>query len=313
MKVSIVVPVYFNQASLPTLHHRLQDIATQFAGSEFEFIFVDDGSADNSFKVLKELAERDARVKALRLVRNFGSNVAILAGLAHAQGDCVAVISADLQDPPELIPEMISKWQAGTRVVLAARSARNDPFLTRLTGDIFNWLYRRLVFPNFPPKGFDFFLADRQVVQVLVRNAGVNPYLFGLLLWTGYDSETITYTREERKFGKSRWTLGKKIKYFIDAFIGFSYMPLRLASITGVVLAILGFLYAAFVTLTRILRGFPVEGWTSLMVVLLIVSGAQLVLLGILGEYVWRNLDEARHRSLYLIGETIGIDSKSLR
>jgi glycosyltransferase involved in cell wall biosynthesis len=308
MKVSTVVPVYYNAPSLPALHQRLAQMAKTVPQSEFEFIFVDDGSADDSFKVLKELAEQDSRVKALRLVRNFGSNVAILAGLAHTQGDCVIVITADLQDPPELIPEMIDKWQAGTPVVLAARSARNDPWLTRLTGDIFNWLFRRFVFPNFPPKGFDFFLADRQVVQVLVRNAGVNPYLFGLLLWTGYKSETLTYTRVERKIGKSRWTFGKKIKYFLDAFIGFSYLPLRLASITGVALAILGFLYAAFVILARIFRGFPAEGWTSLMVVLLIVSGAQLIMLGLLGEYVWRNLDEARHRSLYLIGETIGID-----
>ncbi|MEW5720162.1 MAG: glycosyltransferase family 2 protein [Chloroflexota bacterium] len=313
MKISIVVPVYFNAASLPSLRQRLADVAAQVPQSEFEFIFVDDGSGDNSFDVLRDLVACDARVKVLRLVRNFGSNAAILAGLAHARGDSVVVIAADLQDPPELIPEMIAKWQAGNPVVLAARADRRDPLLTRWTGDLFNGLFRRFVFPNFPARGFDFFLADKRVVRVLVENAGANLYVFGLLLWTGYKPVTLTYTRAERQFGKSRWNLGRKIKYFLDAFIGFSYLPLRFASVIGIVLAFLGFLYAAFLILARIFLGFPVEGWTSLMVVLLLVSGVQLVMLGILGEYVWRNLDEARRRPLYLIGETIGLNDDESR
>jgi glycosyltransferase involved in cell wall biosynthesis len=313
MKISIVVPVYFNEASLPLLYQRFADVAAQVAQSEFEFIFVDDGSADNSFGVLQEIAARDPRVKVLRLVRNFGSNAAILAGLAHARGDGVVVITADLQDPPELIPEMIEKWQGGSLVVLAARAERHDSLLSRWTSDVFNWLFRRLVFPNFPPRGFDFFFADKKVIRVLVENAGANLYLYGLLLWTGYKPTTITYTRAERPFGTSRWNLGRKVKYFLDAFIGFTYLPLRFASVIGIALAILGFFYAAFITITRIAWGFPVEGWTSLMVVLLLVSGVQLVLLGILGEYVWRNLDEARRRPLYLIGETIGLSDDGSR
>jgi polyisoprenyl-phosphate glycosyltransferase len=206
---------------------------------------------------------------------------------------------------------MIAQWQAGNPVVLAARADRRDPLMTRWTGDLFNGLYRRFVFPNFPSRGFDFFLADRKVVRVLVENAGANLYLFGLILWTGYKPVTLTYTRAERQFGKSRWNLGRKIKYFLDAFIGFSYLPLRFASVIGIALAILGFCYAAFIIIARIFLGFPVEGWTSLMVVLLLVSGVQLVLLGILGEYVWRNLDETRRRPLYLIGETVGMDDGS--
>jgi glycosyltransferase involved in cell wall biosynthesis len=312
MKISVVVPVYFNEASLPILHQRLTNVASQVPQIEFEFVFVDDGSADNSFGALKDLAARDARVKVLRLVRNFGSNAAILAGLAHARGDSVAAISADLQDPPELIPEMIAKWQAGSQVVLATRAKRHDPLVVRWTGDLFNWLFCRFVFPNFPPHGFDFFLADKKVVRVLVENAGANLYLFGLLLWTGYKPVTLTYERAERPFGKSRWNLGGKVKYFLDAFIGFSYLPLRFASVIGIGLAILGFLYAAFLIVARIILGFPVEGWTSLMVILLLVSGVQLVMLGILGEYVWRNLDEARRRPLYLIGETVGLSDDGL-
>ncbi|MBI5031827.1 MAG: glycosyltransferase [Chloroflexi bacterium] len=309
MKISVVVPVYYNAASLPLLHERLAKVAAQIAYSEFEFIFVDDGSGDDSFEVLRNLTETDSRVKAIRLVRNSGSNPAILAGLAHAQGDASVVITADLQDPPELLPEMVTKWCEGYKVVLAVRTQRSDPWITRLTGDVFNWLYKRLVFPNFPQKGFDFFLADKEVIRVLVQNAGPNLYLFGLLLWAGFKSVTVSYERAERKFGKSRWTLGKKIKYFMDAFVGFSYLPLRITSVVGMLLALFGFLYAGFVVIARIVWGFPVEGWTSLMVVLLLVSGVQLVMLGILGEYLWRNLDETRRRPLYLIGETLGFEN----
>ena len=313
MKISVVVPVYFNEASLRVLHQRLAEVAAQVSHSDFEFIFVDDGSVDNSFGILRELAACDQRVKALRLVRNFGSNAAILAGLAHARGDGVAVISADLQDPPELIPEMIAKWQAGSQVVLAARAERRDPLMTRLTSNVFNGLFRRFVFPHFPPHGFDFFFADKKVIRVLVETAGANLYLFGLLLWTGYKPVTLTYVRAERPFGKSRWNLDRKIKYSLDAFVGFSYLPLRFASVIGIALAILGFFYAAFLILARIFLGFPVEGWTSMMVVLLLVSGVQLILLGILGEYVWRNLDEARRRPLYLIGESVGAEDDGSR
>ncbi len=309
MKISVVVPVYYNSQSLRPLHQRLAQVAANMPQAEFEFVFVDDGSGDNSFGVLKELAAQDPRVKVIRLVRNFGSNAAILAGLTYAQGDCVIEITADLQDPPELIPEMVSHWQAGTKLVLAARSGRCDPLATRLTGGLFNRLFKWLVFPNFPAEGFDFFLADRQVIQVLLRIAGPNLYLFGLVLWTGYTPAIVTYTREERRFGKSRWTLGKKVKYFLDAFVGFSYLPLRLASVTGIMLAIFGFLYAAFVVVAKAVAGFPIEGWASLMVVLLLVTGTQLLMLGILGEYLWRNLDEARQRPLFLVGEAVGIET----
>jgi dolichol-phosphate mannosyltransferase len=310
--ISVVVPVYNNAPSLPLLHKRVTE-ALQTIANEYEFVFVDDSSADDSFAVLQSLAAQDTRVKALRLVRNFGSNTAILAGLTHARGDCVVVISADLQDPPELIPEMIRHWQRGVKVVLAARSTRRDPFLTRLFANAFNWLFRRLVFPSFPRQGFDFFLADRQVVRVLVQSAERNAYLMGLLLWSGFKFETVVYAREERPFGKSQWNLGKKIKYFIDAFVGFSYLPLRLASLCGISFAVFGFLYALFVLALRIFQGFPVEGWASLMIVLLIVSGIQMTMLGILGEYLWRTLDETRRRPLFLIAETIRIDLESAR
>ena len=310
MKVSVVIPVYHNEASLALLHQRLANAAAQVSQYEFEFLFVDDGSQDNSFGILKAIAAGDSRVKVLRLVRNFGSNAAILAGLTYAKGDCTVMITADLQDPPELIVDMVARWKEGAQVVLAARIERHDPLLSRISGDAFNWLFKRLVFPNFPSRGFDFWLADKKVIDHLVKTAGPNTYVMGLLLWLGYPMETVTYTRSERPYGKSQWTLGKKVKYFLDAFIGFSYFPLRLASVIGIALAILGFLYAAFIIVAKIVYGFPAEGWTSLMVVLLLVSGTQLVMLGVLGEYVWRNLDESRRRPVFLVGEVVGIQTE---
>lgn len=311
MKVSVVIPVYHNAPSLSQLHQRFARIASQLGELDFEFIFVDDGSGDNSFDVLCEIATRDTRVKVIKLVRNFGSNLAILAGFQHATGDCSIVITADLQDPPELISDLIASWRKGWEVVLAIRTKRHDPWLTRLWAGLFNRLYRKYVFPNFPPDGFDLFLASRRVINLLAKYAGPNLYLFGLLLWTGFKFDTVAYTRAERPFGKSRWTFGKKIKYFMDAFVGFSYLPLRLASITGLSLAILGFSYAVFIIFLRIITGFPIEGWASLMVALLLVSGSQLAMLGIVGEYLWRNLDETRRRPLFLIDQLVGFNSIS--
>ena len=309
MKVSIVVPVYYNGPSLPLLHQRFAEIAACLSDLDFEFIFVDDDSGDDSFGVLEEIAGLDQRVKIIKLVRNFGSNLAILAGFTYSTGDCAVVITADLQDPPELIPDLIARWRAGWDVVLAVRAKRHDPLIARLWSSLFNRLYKQFVFQNFPPDGFDLFLASRRVISVLVRYAGPNLYLFGLLLWTGYKFDTVTYARKERPFGKSRWTFSKKVKYFMDAFVGFSYLPLRLASVVGILLAILGFGYAVFVIIARIVTGFPIEGWASLMVVLLLVTGTQLAMLGIVGEYLWRNLDEARKRPLFLISETVGLDA----
>lgn len=306
MKVSVVVPVYYNEPSLPLLHKRFSEIADCAQDLQFEFVFVDDGSGDNSFGVLKELAAKDERVKAIKLVRNFGSNLAILAGFKYATGDCGIVITADLQDPPELILDLLARWRAGWEVVLAVRAKRHDPLIARVWAGLFNRLYKRFVFPNFPADGFDLFLASRRVIDILVEHAGPNLYLFGLLLWTGFKFDTVEYTRGERPFGKSRWTFGKKIKYFMDAFIGFSYLPLRLTSVVGLVIAFLGFLYALFIIIARIVSGFPIEGWASLMVVLLLVTGTQLAMLGIVGEYLWRNLDETRRRPLFLVDQVVG-------
>ena len=303
--ISVVVPVYWNAESLPLLKAELETIADALPDDRFEFIFVDDGSGDGSYAVLEGLAQVDERVRVLRLSRNFGSNPAILAGLSTVTGDCAAVISADLQDPPSKIPEMVAEWRGGSQVVMAARAIRHDPMTSRFFGSAFNYLFKRFVFPDFPRHGFDFMLLDRQVVDVLVDLQEKNSYIFGQVMWVGFERSVIFYERQERQHGQSRWTTAKKIKYFVDAFSAFSYLPLRLATMMGFLMAGLGFLYTLLIVILRITNEVPVTGWASTTVVVLLAAGTQLILLGILGEYLWRVLDESRNRPPYIIRNTV--------
>jgi glycosyltransferase involved in cell wall biosynthesis len=301
--ISIVVPVFHNAASLFDLLIQLQELARKNASDCFEFVFVDDGSGDNSFPVLQELAMTEQRIRVVKLSRNFGSNAALLAGLGQARGDVVAVIAADLQDPPELIDQMLVHWRKGRKVVLAARSSRDDPGFTALLAQTFYALFRRFAIKTMPKGGFDFFLIDRQVCNLINCIQESNAYLMGLILWLGFDPKVLYYHRRERekRYGGSMWTFAKKVKYFVDSFVAFSYVPVRAASLLGTILSMIGLLYALGVVVFRLCYDVPVQGWTSLMVVLLVVSGAQLLMTGILGEYLWRNLEETRRRPRFVI------------
>lgn len=303
--LSIVVPVYFNAETLPELLRRFQAVAGARPDHAWQFVFVDDGSGDNSFDVLKQLAAAEPRLRAIRLSRNFGSNAAILAGLHHAEGDATVVISADLQDPPESIPALVSQWEAGNQVVMAARQARGDPLFSRVMANWTNRMIRRFIFPEFPPNGFDFMLIDRCVREELVRMNERNSFIFGQTLWLGFRRAVIPYDRAERLAGRSRWTLTKKVKYLIDIFTAFSYLPVRVASALGALLALAGFLYALFIICFWLIGGVPVAGWASLIVLLLLASGAQLLILGVLGEYLWRALDGSRNRPAFVIRERL--------
>jgi polyisoprenyl-phosphate glycosyltransferase len=312
--VSIVVPVYHNAASLPELLSRFQRLAGK-SEDRFEFIFVDDGSRDHSFAVLQTLQQTDDRVRLIKLSRNFGSNAALLAGLDHARGDVIAAIAADLQDPPELIEEMLQRWRKGSKVVLAARHGRGDPYLTRLLACTFYFLFRRFAIASMPREGFDFFLIDRQVCNLIKSIQESNAYLMGIILWLGFEPAILYYHRQQReqRFGKSMWTLTKKLKYFIDAFVAFSYVPVRAASLLGISLSVLGLFYALALLIIRLFIGIPVIGWVSLMAVILVVSGVQLLMTGILGEYLWRNLDETRRRPRYVLDRIVDSHSPADR
>lgn len=305
--ISIIVPVYGNAASLRELLSRLQGMAGA-QPERFEFVFVDDGSRDNSFEVLQALAAGESRVRVVKLSRNFGANAALLAGLEYAEGSAVAAISADLQDPPEIIADMLGHWRNGRKVVVATRESREDPGLTALFSKAFYALFRRFAVPSMPPGGFDCFLIDRHICELVRRTEEKNTYLMGLILWFGYEPAVVGYHRAARAagHGRSMWTLGRKLKYFIDSFVAFSYLPVRAASVLGLAFAVLGLLYAGVVLLMALISGFEVHGWASLMIVLLVVAGVQLMMIGILGEYVWRSLEETRRRPRFVVERFIG-------
>ena len=305
--ISIAVPVYHNAASLPALLAEFQKLAARNPGDQFEFVFVDDGSTDNSFDVLVALAKDEPRMTVLKLSRNFGSNAAIMAGLSEAKGEAVAAIAADLQDPPELLDDMLKLWREGHKVVLAARRQREDPGFVSFTSDLFYNLFRRYAIKTMPKRGFDFFLIDRSVCTLITGIQESNAYLMGLILWLGFSPQLVYYDRRvrEKKFGRSMWTFTKRIKYFIDSFVAFSYIPVRFASLMGIVLSFIGMIYLLVVVAGRLFFGIEAEGWASLMVVLLVVSGAQLLMTGILGEYLWRNLDETRKRPRFIVDRRV--------
>ncbi|MEO8055926.1 MAG: glycosyltransferase family 2 protein [Acidobacteriota bacterium] len=302
-RISIVVPVFHNAASLPDLLARLQELASRHPGDAFRFVFVDDGSKDDSFAVLLALGASEPRATVLKLSRNFGSNAAILAGLAEADGDAVATISADLQDPPETLDAMLAHWRAGKKVVLAAREGRDDPPATAFLAKVFYRLFRKYAIATMPEGGFDFFVVDRSVRDLLLGIQESNAYLMGLVLWLGFDPAVVPFRRlaREARYGKSMWGFGRKLKYFIDSFVAFSYVPIRAASLLGLLVSAAGLLYAFFIVFAHFAFDLKVQGWASLMIVLLVVSGAQLLVMGMIGEYLWRNLDETRRRPRYIV------------
>ena len=305
--ISIVIPVYNNATSLADLLEKFQVVAAQNQEDAFEFIFVDDGSSDHSVRVLHELLQRESRLRIVMLSRNFGSNAAIMAGMSQVNGDAIIAIAADLQDPPELMGEMLRLWREGNKVILAARKSRDDGFISDALSNAFYTLFRRYAIKTMPRHGFDFFLIDRQVCDVINHIQENNAYLMGLILWLGFEPKVIYYDRKkrEKKYGRSMWTQAKKIKYFIDSFVSFSYFPIRAASIIGISLSIVGLLYAIAVVVLRLVLQIKVEGWASLMIAVLIISGSQMLMLGIMGEYMWRNLEETRRRPRYIISKII--------
>ncbi len=305
-KLSIVVPVYFNELNLPDTVPQLLALAPKLAELELglELVFVDDGSGDRSLAILREFqVQHPERIQVVKLTRNFGSMAAIQAGLEVASGDCVTVISADLQDPPDLIVEMAHHWRKGTKTVLAVRTDRKEPLSQRAFASVYYGLMRRYAIPGYPPGGFDFMLIDRQVVEELRRAREKNTNIMSLVFWLGHHPVMIPYVRRGRDKGKSRWTLSKKIKLFIDSFVAFSYVPLRAASALGLLLAVAAFIYGAGVVIIRMTHGVEVQGWTALVVLLTFTSGVQLTMLGVLGEYLWRVLDASRNRPGFVIDE----------
>lgn len=305
---SCVLPVYYNEGALTKtlsrLKKRVLDANPDYAA---EIIFVDDGSGDGSYQELIGLRnENPDLVKVVKLTRNFGQVNALMAGFAQAKGRCVVAMSADGQDPVDLINDMLKgHFDDGYELVICHREDRDETYTRKLTSEIFYSLVRRLSFSNMPVGGFDFFLMGRRALDVLLRNAEAHSFLQGQILWTGYPVKYISYRRQAREIGSSRWTVSKKVTYLIDGVMSYSSMPIRFMSLAGLAIASSGFLYALFIIATRLMFGSVIQGWAAIMVVILVLGGIQLLMLGVIGEYMWRTLAQSRGRDAYVIEEIL--------
>jgi dolichol-phosphate mannosyltransferase len=304
LTLSVITPAYNEAENLPQLYQRLKNILSS-TGLIWEWIIVDDHSTDNTFSEIRKLSDSDSRVRGWRFARNSGSHIAIFCGLEHAKGKCAIVLAADLQDPPESIPALLSEWKQGTRVVWAARANRIGVRKRDLLfSKFFFFMMRNIIgIKNMPPTGADFFLLDRKVISSLLGFGERNLSIAALINWIGFQQSTVTYDKQARMYGSSGWSLKKKIKIFIDSITSFSFFPIRVMSVGGFCISILGFIYAA-VVIGNALAGNPPQGWASLMIVILIIGGFQMLMMGILGEYLWRVLDESRRRPKYFVEET---------
>jgi len=304
--LSVIIPCFYNELNLPATFETLLINEKNFPeGTIFEYIFVDDGSGDATLKLLVEFRMKYIdKVKIVKLSGNFGSHNALLAGLSYATGDCTVLLAADLQDPPELIPQMFEYWRKGIKLVIAHRQDRNEGIGQKIFSGIFHLLMRRYALPNVPAGGFDLMLFDKQLREKVLNMQEKNTHLMYLLVWLRYEYVCIPYTRRKREVGRSRWTFSKKVKLLVDSFVSFSFLPLRLISVLGLILGLGALGYSLLIIGLKILGvGNVVSGWTSLMVVLLFVSSFQMIALGILGEYIWRALDAARKRPPYIVEE----------
>lgn len=270
---------------------------------DYEIVMVDDGSGDNSWNIICDLKSRDERIVAVKLSRNFGEHAALLAGFSVCTGDCAVTKQADLQEDSSLILEMYESWKKGNKVVLAARQSRKDSFFTKLFAGMYYKLIRKYVTKSMPEGGCDCYLLDRQVIDTLLEMDEMNSSLTLQVLWVGYQTDVVYFERQERKAGKGRWTFAKKFKLMLDSFVSFSYIPVRLMWITGILFFIFSVISAISIFVEYFTVGTPIAGWSSLMCVLLLSAGLILWMLGMLGEYVWRTFDAARNRRPFIIDE----------
>jgi len=307
-KITVITPCYFNELNIPDYANRMIENEKIFPTDvTFEYLLIDDGSKDGTWnEMVKFQILYPEKVKIIKLVRNFGSTNAVFSSLSYSTGDCNVVISADLQDPPELILKMYENWQKGFKLVLANRTNREEPFLQKFVSNTTHKLVQKFGLKNLPDGGFDMNLFDVEIKDILIKMDEKNTFFPFLLMWLGYEFVSIPYVRRKRELGTSTYTLSKKIKAFVDSFVAFSFFPIRLISVLGLILGILAFIYGLIVIFGKVFGFIDSTGWSSMMVVILFVSSFQMIALGIIGEYVWRGLEASRNRPSYLIEKKLG-------
>jgi len=305
--VSIVIPVFNEEGNLPVLYERLSAVLKILA-TDYELLFVNDGSRDQSLALLKNYADRDVHIKIIDLSRNFGHQLAVTAGLDHCQGDCAVIIDADLQDPPELITELIAEWNSGYQVVYARRIKRKgEHFLKVFTARIFYRLLKKLANIEIPLDTGDFRLIDRKVINNLKAMPERNRFIRGMVSWIGLRQTSVQYVREERFSGETKYPLFKMIRFALTGLTSFSLVPLQLASLFGFLVSAISFLAGLYTIYLKIFTTQTIPGWTSLMIALLFLGGIQLITLGIIGEYIGRISEEVKQRPAYIVQDKINL------
>jgi len=310
-KYSFIIPIYNEEDTLVEMYRRVRAVMDQMDGS-VELVLVNDGSRDRSLFLMRELHEKDPQVCYLSLARNFGHQVAVTAGLNFVRGQAIVILDADLQDPPELIPALVEKWQQGYQVVYAQRTKRlRESWFKRLPAYVFYRLMRRLADVEIPVDTGDFCLMDRQVVDVLNTMPERNRYIRGLRSWVGLEQTSVYFEREPRFAGEVKYTFRKSLSLAVNSLVSFSKLPLRLSTYVGLLAAVAAVLMAVLVLYWRIVApASPLTGFASIMIAIFFLGAVQLVSIGILGEYVGRIYEEVKGRPLYVLSEVAGFTEK---
>ncbi|WP_028552366.1 glycosyltransferase family 2 protein [Paenibacillus sp. UNC451MF] len=311
IRYSIIVPMFNEQEVIEETYRRLR-LVMDTLDEQYELLFVNDGSKDRTADIVKDLCREDANVRLLNFARNFGHQIAITAGMDHAQGQAVVVIDADLQDPPEVILEMIDKWKQGYDVVYGKRLERKgETMFKKWTAHLFYRLLKSMTSVDIPVDAGDFRLIDRKVCDVMKAMTEKNRYVRGLVSWTGFKQTFVEYTREERWAGVTKYPLRKMIRFAIDAIASFSYKPLKAAAYLGFILSAVSFIYILIVVYQKLFTDTTITGWSSIVAINLFFNGIMLIILGIIGEYIGRIYDETKGRPLYIIWERAGYEQES--
>ena len=300
--LSVVAPIYNEQELVEEFVDRTRAAVADF---EYELVLVNDGSADESGEILNRLARNDPRIRVIHLSRNFGHQAALTAGLEHAAGDAVAMIDADLQDPPELIPDMVARWSRGADVVYAVRQQREGETAFKLaTAKWFYKLFDKLAQVDLEPNSGDFRLLDRAALDALLTMTERSRFLRGMTVWVGFNQTAVSYERDARTAGETKYTLRRMLRFSLDAITSFSHLPLQLATYAGIISAGVAFIAIPVVVILRI-AGSYLPGFGSITIAILLLGGIQLIALGVIGEYVGRIYDEVKHRPLYIVREEL--------
>lgn len=309
--LSVIVSMYNEEDSLKSFFTEIQKVLNSLKKYSYEIVCIDDGSTDKTFSLLTQYAKKDERIKVIKFSRNFGKEYGMMAGLKYCRGKAAIPIDVDLQDPPELIERFVEKWEQGYDMVYGIRKDRqSDTFLKRMTAKMFYKIYNLMTRSPIPYNAGDYRLLDRKVINAILSLRENNIFMKGIFGWTGFKSVGIKYTRQKRVAGESKWNYWKLWNFALDGITASTTLPLRIWSYLGTLLAMSGMAYALYIIIRTIIKGIDVPGYASLLVFILVLGGIQMIILGIIGEYIGRIFMEVKNRPLYIVEEKVNIDNE---